>query len=191
MNIFIVCNYFRIVSHKDLSAFGEEEKSMQALQLFTKIASPIEFVFMTYLYMISVNSPDGEFGTEDGMNKFIAHYIPYMGWQSCMVLMAIQQSWYMYLKKDIPKQFEKLVGCKMLKGYTWFVFFVFCLYTVFVWSFIRGTPIWETAEGTFGNAMAKLLMWLWNLIALFIPALFAYLRGRDGVDFEIILKEKQ
>eukprot|EP00531_Pseudo-nitzschia_arenysensis_P019395 CAMPEP_0116126020 /NCGR_PEP_ID=MMETSP0329-20121206/6115_1 /TAXON_ID=697910 /ORGANISM="Pseudo-nitzschia arenysensis, Strain B593" /LENGTH=314 /DNA_ID=CAMNT_0003620087 /DNA_START=47 /DNA_END=991 /DNA_ORIENTATION=+ len=191
INFFIVCHYFRITSHKNLAKFGDDQKSMERLQLFTKIATPIELVVFTYFYLVFVNSPNGEYGTEEGMNKFAAHYVPYMLWKVGLLLMAIQQCWYMYLKDDIPPPFDKIITRGMLWGYVLFVFVMLIVYIVFVWSFINGTPVWDTTQGTLGYYLAIALMFSWVIISIILPALFAYLRSKDGNDFFIVLQELQ
>ena len=173
--LFTIGHYLRVSS--------QTGTCFKNIQRFSKIASPIQFLANTYFYMVFVNSPDGVWGTPEGMRKYTLHYFPYMCWQFGLVLMAIQQCWYISLKDQIPFSW---VTKELLWNYVLFLMAMFCVYTYFCWSFINGRPAWDTFSEP-GQSIAKLLMWLWNVIAIFIPAIFAYFESSDGIDddFEI------
>jgi hypothetical protein len=171
MNIFIVCHYIRITSQPD--------PMFDNLKKFTKIASPLQFIFNTYFYMVFVNSPDGEYGTKDGMVKFILHYVPFMLWHSCLLMMAIQQSWYLSLKDDMPFSWVTpgltMFYCKLLV--VWFV-----VYHLFVWSYITDFPLWDTSTDS-GVFAANCIMYGWNIVAILIPIIFAYFEQSPNTKF--------
>lgn len=135
--------------------------------------------------MVFVNSPDGEYGTPEGTLNFTLHYIPYVGWQLGLLLMAIQQSWYMYLRNRLPFSW-------VTKGVLWFniklMVVVFIVYTYFVCSFIIGSPAWDTFSEP-GRTAGITLMYTWDVLAIVIPTLFAYSECKYGNDFEIIFNE--
>ena len=89
VNVFVICHYLRVTSQSD--------PKYDNLKKVTKIFTPLQFVFISYFYMVFVNSPDKEFGTPEGTLAFTLHYIPYCLWQLGMLLMAIQQCWYLHL----------------------------------------------------------------------------------------------
>merc|ERR1711915_645717 len=96
------------------------------LKMATKYFSPFQFLTLLYFYMVFVNSPYGEYGTKEALNNFILHYIPYMLWQMGMLLMAIQQCWFISLKGRIPFTW-------VTKEYLWY-------YVQFLWLCSLFTP---------------------------------------------------
>ena len=179
LSFFVICHYIRVMSHT--------EPIFKGLQTYSSIASPIQFIVFTYFYMVFVNSPDGEFGTPEAMTSFTLHYIPYMSWQLGMLLMGIQQCWYIYLKDQVPFSW---VSRDMMWNYCVFMMVVFVIYTYFCWSFILGAPAWETHYGP-GRGLAIFLMYLWDVIAVIVPTVFAYYESIDGNDSSITFKELQ
>ena len=154
--------------------------------MFTHVASPIQFITTLYFYLVFVNSPDGEYGTEEGMAKFTLHYLPYMFWQMGMLLMALQQSWFIVLSDSIPVSW---VSKEWIWVYTQSMVVVFIVYNWFIWSFINGDPLWDTFTPT-GRIAAQIIMWIWNVYAIFIPVYFAYEESKDnGKCTRIVIEE--
>merc|ERR1712151_295550 len=132
------------------------------------------------------NAPDGDFGTREGMTLFVLHYIPYMLWQIGVLLMAIQQSWYLSLSETIPFDWITKNG---LWYYTVSMMIVCIVYNTFIWSFIVGDPLWDTSQNP-GRAIAQTIMWVWNFYAVFIPAYFSYKMAKDnGACSELVFQE--
>ena len=176
-NIFVVCHYFCITGHSD-SKFDNLKK-------FTKIASPIQFIFNAYFYMVFVNSPDGIYGTQEGMFRFIKHYIPYMAWQCSIVLMAIQQTWYIALKDQIPFSF---ITPGMMWMYLYFLVIIFVTYFTFVWSYILDIHLWSTSNPA-GVLALDVLMMAWDVCALVVPLIFSWAESVEGNEFMVVFKE--
>lgn len=176
---FVLCHYMRVSSHT--------EERFKNLQRYSRVATPIQFVTLAYFYLVFVNSPDGEFGTPEGMLKFTLHYVPYMAWQLGMLLMAIQQCWYIYLKDQIPFPW---VTRGLMWNYILAMIVMFCGYTYFCWSFILGSPAWETHYGP-GQTAAKAIMYTWDIMAVVVPTIFAYYESVDGNDSAITFQELQ
>lgn len=178
-NIFVVCHYLRIT--------GQSDPKFDLLKKFTMIASPIQFIFNAYFYMVFVNSPDGVYGTQEGMNSFIKHYVPYQTWQISMVLMACQQSWYIALKDQIPFSF---VTPSMMMMYLKFLALILITYFAFVWSYILDMPLWDTKTPV-GLLALKAMMHTWTVCALVVPLIFSWFESADGNDTTIVFKELQ
>mmetsp|Transcript_15755 Transcript_15755/g.22404 ORF Transcript_15755/g.22404 Transcript_15755/m.22404 type:complete len:292 (-) Transcript_15755:90-965(-) len=179
INFFVICHYLRITSHT--------EPKFVNLTKFTKVATPIQFIFFTFFYMVFVNSPDGEFGTDEGMRKFALHYAFYAFWQFGMLLMAIQQCWYIHLKEMIPFPW---VTPKMMWIYLKFMVVLFVIYTWFCVSFIVDRPAWDT-NGGFGRFFAITIMYTWDVVAVVIPSIFAWYESSDGADTKFTFEELQ
>lgn len=176
--LFIVFHYWRVK--------GMTDPKFDKLKIFSKIASPLQFIFILYFYMVFVNSPDAPFGTPGAVTLFTLHYIPYMLWQIGVLLMAIQQSWYLCLSDTIP--FDWLTS-KGLWYYTVSMMIVCVVYNVFIWSFILEDPLWDTSQNP-GRVIAQIIMWVWNFYAVFIPAYFAYTQAKDnGHDSVLVFEE--
>lgn len=176
--LFIMLQFWRIKS--------QTSAKYNVLKIFSYIASPLQFIFVMYFFMVFVNSPDGEYGTQEGVNKFILHYVPYMLWQTGMLLMAIQQSWFVGLSNSIPVSW---VDGKWLWIYTQSMIVVLIVYTWFVWSFINGNPLWDTTTDV-GRICAQTIMWIWNVYCLFIPIYFAHKASKDnGKCTRIVIEE--
>lgn len=180
VNFFVVCHYLRITSHT--------HPKYDNLKMCTKFMTPCQFIFFTYFYMVFVNSPDGEFGTAEGMKKFTMHYIPYMTWQLGMMMMAIQQCWYISLKGVIPFSW---VTPLMMWRYVQLMMVMFVAYTYFCWSFILGSPAWETHKGGVGKLAALCIMYGWDIISVGIPTIFAWCESTDGNDTKFVFSELQ
>lgn len=179
INFFVVCHYLRITSHN--------EPEFDNIKKVSKIFTPLQFIFFSYFYMVFVNSPDGEYGTKEGMTKFTLHYIPYMTWQLGMLLMAIQQCWYIQLKGLVPFSW---ISVTMLWRYCQFLMVMFIVYTAFCWSFILEHPLWNTESGI-GNTFAKIVMYTWDISAVVVPTVFAWVESTDGNDTMFVFKELQ
>lgn len=174
---FVICHYCRIQIQLD--------PKFDNLKTVTKYLSPFQFLTLLYFYMVFVNSPYGEFGTKAAMNNFILHYIPYLLWQTGMLCMGIQQCWFISLKGRIPFNF---VGPEMLWRYVQFMMVLLTVYTVFVVSFVIGMPIWNTATQP-GNAIAKIIMYGWDIASVVLPTIFAWYEAKESDDSIITYKE--
>jgi len=183
VHILPICLYV-VMHYKRVQA--ETDTSFNNYKMANKILSPITFFCTLYFFMVFVNSPDKDFEEDGAMGLFVMHYIPYMFWQFGMMVMSIQQCWYLVLKDAIPFDF---VTCKWLWGWCIFLFFYFIGYTVFVWSFILKHPVWNT-ETDIGNAVALAIMWGFNVFYLIIPTIFSFKLWRNGSgDYKIVINE--
>ena len=99
--------------------------------------------------------------------------------------MAVQQCWYMYLKDRLPFSW---VTKGMLWFYLQFMMVLFIVYTYFVWSFVIGSPAWDTFSEP-GRTAAITMMHTWDIVAVIIPTLFAYMECKCGNDSQIIFNE--
>jgi len=176
---FVVCHYLRITAQTD--------PKYANLQKTTVILTPIQFIVFIYFYMVFVNSPDGEYGTEEGMHKFTLHYLPYMLWQLGMLLMGIQQCWFIALKGMIPFSW---ITPLMMWRYVQFMIFLFIVYSWFCWSFILGSPAWDTST-PMGLLLAKTIMYGWDIVAVVVPTVMAWYESTDGNDTMLVFKELQ
>jgi hypothetical protein len=168
MNMFVVLSYYRIkMDH-------EQRQVPYGLLLYSKITSPFIFMSFMYFYMVFVNSPDGESMAD--FTPFTLHYIPYMFWQTGMVLQSLEQCLYLiYKKQGIP--FGLSAG--VLKGYCVFIVALGMYYTAFIWSFILGSPILDTTEPV-KNVLAQGLMYTFDFVVVIVPAIFAYVQSKNG-----------
>lgn len=170
MDLYIILAYYRI-------EFEWANKEIPyGLVLYSRITSPIVFIFFTYFYMVFVNSPEGKMG------DFILHYIPYMCWQWGIILMAIQQCYYISvnLKQVTPWHLSR----ELLKAYCVFLVALLIYYTCFVWSFILGTPILDTTQDS-RRILAQVIMYGFNVFAIVIPMFFAYWESKND-NFSVI-----
>jgi len=168
---FVVCHYLRIQA--------QTNPGFDTLKKVTKIMSPISFITLAYFYMVFVNSPYGDLGDPEAMHRFTFHWIPYMCWQLGMLLMAVQQCWFIAIKGDFPLTW---ITPKLMFAYVQFMLVMFVIYGAFVWSFIFRHPLWDTHAGTPGAVAAKAIMAIWDLIAAVIPTIFAFIESRNGND---------
>lgn len=169
IDLFIILSYYRIKGEND---------NFKYLKIYAKYASIFQFVCVTYFYMVFVNSPDGEPNTQEGINSFIKHYIPYMLWQTAMFLMAIQQCWYISLKDVIPFPW---ISRRMLRIYLYSMGVMLVIYTWFIWSFIIGfgEGLWDTSTD-FGRICAMIVMWVWNGYCIIIPLICAWIEAGNA-----------
>jgi hypothetical protein len=169
MNIFVVLSYLRIKNDYN------NKKVPYGLLLYSKITTPFIFIAFMYFYMVFVNSPMGDPSKPEDMMSFILHYIPYLLWQTAMVLMAIQQCLYIAFREITP--FGIPVGA--LKGYCVFTVALGIYYTVFIVSFIMGSPVLDT-ENDAKRLFAQVVMYGFDIVVVFIPMAFAYLEMKNG-----------
>jgi hypothetical protein len=166
-NAFVVLHYYRVMIQDDPKFAG--------LQSVCPTLSIIQFITFMYFYMVFVNSPYGHYGDPEATLDFTLHYVPYMLWQMGMLLMAIQQCWFIALKDIVP---FGITG-QMLWRYVQFLMVLFVIYCSFVWSFILGTPLWDTHENP-GKLMAQIVMYGWDISAVVVPTIFAWVEARDS-----------
>lgn len=162
MDLFIVLSYYR------MKADYVNGRIPKWLWYYTRITTPFIFVAMTYFYMVFVNWPMD-------MHSFILHYIPYMSWQTAMVLMAIGQCAYIIEMEIIPFKIPKIV----LRAYLVILVATFLYYTIFIWSFIVRAPILDTTVKS-NRHFAIFLMYFFDVIAAIIPAIFSFAESRNG-----------
>jgi len=177
---FVVCHYLRITAQTD--------PKYDSLKKVTNIFTPIQFLVFLYFYMVFVNSPDGVYGTPEGMTKFTLHYIPYMLWQLGMLLMGIQQCWFIHLKGMVPFSW---ITVDMMWTYVQFLIVLFCVYCYFCWSFILGSPAWDTHTSLLGKRAAQTIMYTWDIAAVVVPTIMAWVESTDGNDTMFVFKELQ
>jgi hypothetical protein len=169
MNMFVVLSYYRIKHDY------KQGQVPYGVWLYSKITSPFIFMSFTYFFLVFVNSPDGLTINEESMQAFKLHYIPYMFWQTGMVLQSIEQCLYMIYKQNIP--FGVSVG--VLKGYCVFIVALGLYYTIFIWSFVFGSPILDTTDPV-KNVLARGLMYTFDFVVVGIPIVFAYVQSKNG-----------
>jgi hypothetical protein len=164
MNMFVILSYYRIKNDYN------QRQVPYGVWLYSKITSPFIFMSFVYFYLVFVNSPDG-----DSMTDFTLHYIPYMFWQTGMVLQSIEQCLYMIYKQNIP--FGLSAG--VLKGYCAFIVALGIYYTVFVWSFIFYSPILDTTDPV-KSLVGQGVMYTFDFVVVLIPTIFAYVQSKNG-----------
>jgi hypothetical protein len=166
MNMFCVLSYYRI---KMDYMQGEIPKGVW---LYSKITTPFIFLSFTFFYMVFVNSPSGD------MLDFTLHYIPYMVWQTGMVLQSIEQCLYLIYKQNtISIPFG--LSTSALKGYCIFIVALGIYYTIFVWSFILESPILDTTD-PLQNKFAQAVMYTFDVVVVLIPTYCAYIASKNG-----------
>jgi len=202
LDFFIIMFYYKVKQLHETKVL----KADSELFKITQWATPFMFVVQTYFYMVFVNKPDAnEFFVPDHENNptstdkntwitktvmgglpagFIFHYLPYMFWQAGMILMAIQQNFYLIETGKL----EKLrVTEHMLTIYNYFIMVAGFTYTLFVWSFIFGTPLWDTTT-PHGNAAGIFAMYGFDAVVVLVPTIFAlidayWLFPKDHITF--------
>jgi len=162
MDLYIFLSYFR------MKYDFVEGRISKMLWYYKKITTPLIFITTTYFYMVFVNPPKD-------MASFILHYIPYMSWQIGMVLLAIGQCGYLSQLDITPFNIPRVV----LRAYLVVLIATAIYYTVFIWSFIGGSPILDTTIKSNRN-FAITLMYFFDCIAAIIPAIFAFVEAKDG-----------
>jgi hypothetical protein len=175
-NAFVVLHYYRVMIQTDPKFAG--------LQSATPIMSTIQFIAFMYFYMVFVNSPYGHFGDPKATVDFTLHYIPYMLWQMGMLLMGIQQCWYIALKEIVPFG----ITPHMLWRYVQFLMVLFVVYCSFVWSFVLNRPLWDT-NGQPGKLCAQIVMYGWDLCAVVVPTIFAFVESKNSNESVITFYE--
>ena len=175
-NAFVVLHYYRVMIQTD--------PKFKGLQAATPALSTIQFITFMYFYMVFVNSPYGHYGDPVAKLNFTLHYIPYMLWQMGMLLMGIQQCWFIALKDITPFGITDM----MLWRYVQFLMVLFVVYGSFVWSFILDKPLWDTHENP-GKLCAQIIMYGWDISAVVVPTVFAWVEAQSSNDSIITFYE--
>jgi len=189
LDFFIVMFYFKV---KQLFLKGEIKPDSRLVKI-TGWATPFMFITQTYFFMVFVNHPDDNTfhvpSTENPTSTdkstwvmqdyydyplgFIFHYLPYMLWQAGMILMAIQHNFYL-IETDKLKKLH--ISKEALTIYNYFIIVAGFTYTLFVWSFIFGTPLWDTTENP-GKAVGIFAMYGFDVVVVLVPSAFAFIEG--------------
>lgn len=161
LDIFVVLNYFRLEDD------FKDGRITRGLLIFNRVITPIQLVCFTFFYMVFVNTPMDR-------TSFTLHYIPFMLWQTGLILSAIQQVHYLCQRDHVPFNIPKV----WLKMYEWTVVLVGIYYTYFVWSFLLGHPALDTTHDS-QLAITKAIMYIFLIISEIIPAIFAYVESKN------------
>jgi len=185
LDLFIILSYYKIMNEYKSGKLAPD--SMVAA--VTPYITPVMLVFQTFFYMVFVNHPDANtffvpseehpdstdkstwvtIGQGDLPYGFIFHYAPYMFWQAGMILMAIQQNMYL-VETD---RFGALgLSKSVLSVYNVFIICAGTVYCIFVWSFIFGHPLWDTANPV-GKLAGQIAMTGFDVVVVGLPALFS------------------
>lgn len=169
-NAFVVLHYYRVMAQ-----VGSKWDNLKSVcPAFTII----QFITFMYFYMVFVNSPYGHYGDPKATVDFTLHYIPYMLWQMGILLMGIQQCWFVALKDVIPFGW---ISRMMIWRYVQLLMVFFCVYSLFVWSFIFDMPLWPTDDAhPLGKKAAKFIMYGWDFAAVLVPMVMAWEEAKDG-----------
>lgn len=111
------------------------------------------------------------------LQSFIFHYIPYQNLQIALALNEIQQIEYLICRKHRGLPLPRLVArmpLALMRAYSAVLVIVVTVYTVFVWSFIAGSPIVDTSTHG-GLAFSHSFMYLFNTLAILIPMVSSFL----------------
>jgi hypothetical protein len=168
MCIFVVLNYYRLKYEHKVGKISD------ALWLFCRIQTPFSFTGIVLFFMVFVNHPTDTL-------SFVAHYVPYMFFQMSILLVAIEQTWYISEKETVPFNIPK----PLLRIYLYITVATFIYYTVFIWSFVLEHPILDTTVPWKRNIGIS-LMYLWDVVAVLIPIIFGFIESKNGQDQTIM-----
>jgi hypothetical protein len=171
MILFLILSYFRT----KLAVLNGEVEPW--LLTFAKITTPIEIALSSVLHLWFVNSPQME--SPEGYG-FIGHYLPYMGFQISLVLVAINQLYYTIAIDKIPFG----VPAWAATYYVRFVIITTIVCQACVISILMGSPILDSAaggkEGTWEREAFVILGKVYASTALFGPFIFSCWEMRNG-----------
>jgi len=154
MSLYVVLGYYRMkYEYKSGKISG-------ALWTFCSCHTPFSLASQLLFVMVFVNHPVDTL-------SFIVHYIPYMCFQMSLLLIAIEQVWYISEKSIVPFNIPTV----LLRTYLVIVAATFIYYTVFIWSFLAGYPILDTTVEWKKNIGVS-IMFFWDLVAILIPIVF-------------------
>jgi len=168
MCIYIVLSYYRMKYEYKVGNVSE------GLWTFCRYQSPFTLMTMLLFGMVFVNHPVDRL-------SFIVHYVPYMFFQMGLLLIAVEQAWYVSEKDMIPLGIPR----SWLKIYLYVVAATFIYYTVFIWSFLFEHPILDTTV-PWKKSFGMFLMFFWDVVAVLIPIAAALIERAEGKDQTII-----
>lgn len=140
------------------------------LNKFNQIITPLQIIAFAFFYLVFVNQPMD-------LPSFILHYIPYMNYQIGLGLIEVQQVEYLIQRKKrcLPLPW---IMCKLpawtMRLYSIGVVGILIYYTIFVWSFIAGSPIVDTSDPE-GVAFAQFIMYTFLVATILIPAASSFM----------------
>jgi len=163
--LFLILDYFRI-----RVSFGNKLVP-ELLYKFSKFSTPIALLLTSMIHLWFVNNPDKTYPEGYG---FIAHYLPYVGFQVALALIAIQQVWYHIALDNIPFGFSPTIARIYLK----LAVFLPLFYQMCVFSILLERPIFDSLkggeEGTWERVVFKALTRIYPLIAMGIPIICSF-----------------
>lgn len=162
LDLYLILSYYRLKYDFMRGHVGKK------LWIYTRITTPFNLLAVTYFYMVFVNPPYD-------MPSFILHYIPYMCYQIALIFMAIGQCGYLAQMKIIPFNIPR----KAIQAYLVFLVVLGIYYTAFIWSHIAGNPIIDTKIES-NRKFAVAIMYIFNIFALLIPAVAAFIEAKNG-----------
>ena len=154
--LYVVFNFLRIQD-----AY-KEKKVPQYSYTVAAIFLPIEILLTVWVRIIYVWSPEV---------NFLNHYLPYIGLQTLLFLVAFENALYFYAMKALPFNNNRTIGI----GYLILLFVVTVLYTVIGISSAVGHPILDLVNDPGQRQLFKTLTNVYTVLVLPIPIIVSVL----------------
>jgi hypothetical protein len=162
---------FVVFSHLRTRVAFQKGEVPRSLHLYSKIATPINVILISYSYMWFVNLPDGDYG-------LIAHYLPYAGFQLGIGLIAIEQVLLKISTGNIPFDFSTTSA----QVYLWTLIISTVLYQVVGFIQIAGVIIIDedTARGIGLRIFVQVVMIWYTILSLIMQIVLSIINTKDG-----------
>ena len=160
---------FIFLSHYRTRYAYETGEVPKWLLVYSNITSPFNFMAVCWTYMWFVNAPDDTYG-------FVAHYIPYLAFQTMLALVAFHQVAYLIYLNKVPFG----VSPKVAIGYAIFLTLLTIVYTVYVVSILVGSPVWDSVNNAGDRLFAEIVAKIYSVFVLIIPIILAAVERRNG-----------
>jgi len=174
---YLILGYYRTIHSHKLGEIND------ALLTYTKITTPINLAGTILFVLAFVNGPDDKnrwfFGASEEYAAFWWHYIPFSFYQLVLVLVSIEQVWYLSLKNKMPFGISAKAG--------WYYLICLCIvfvyYTVFVVSFLMNRPILDTTDkdGWQNFFAGTIVLWGFNVLAIIFPFICGLQERKNGL----------
>ncbi|MDJ0507679.1 MAG: hypothetical protein QNJ64_00250 [Crocosphaera sp.] len=164
--LYVIFNFLRIQD-----AY-REHKAPQYVYIVSAIFLPIEILLTVWFRMVFVWNPEV---------SFLNHYLPYMGFQFLLFLVAFENVLYFYAMKALPFKNSRSIAL----GYLLVLFVLTTVYTIVGLSVALGNPILDLVNDEGQRLLFRSLTNLYTVLVVPIPLIVSVLELRRSPNHKL------
>lgn len=164
--LYVIFNFLRIQD-----AYRENKVARYVYRM-AAVFLPIELLLTVWFGMVFVWHPD---------DSFLAHYLPYVGFQILLFMTAFENVLYFYAVDSLPFGNNRTLAI----GYLVVLFVTTFMYILFGMAIALGNPILDSANNLNHRLFLQYLTYFYFVLAVPLPLILSILELRRSPDHEL------